>query len=441
MCYYLFIKKIWYIDDLCESSDKYKDLSENLKERLTELFDSIDDEDCNEILCDLDDINSYLIKLNNLAINEFTMIKNNNKKLIEKHAKHKEKILSLKTKNNMLEEELSYANEQKENAILKLDELNDEYIKICQEKHNLEMNISLKENEESEKQKINNEMLNYEIEKLNDKIEYLNNQISISDDKIKKMNKINKENLDQISQMKKELACKDDIIKRSIDKYNLLNKEKESIRHMKRGLEKNIEELKNQCKDYQTIINYNEEQINELKERINEKNQINRKKSIGLDSLISGEEQKVKENNNNNEDEINARRRNAIDYTGNEINLNELLFEKSESEDEEAIEKKNQIKLAFTRVKNVRRFNKLKSLNYNYKQLHFIDNYNRHLSNKKIDIYKEDEFYRNNNERLKTIKIKNNKYLNLKPIKEKNVDKDKDEEAYLYELLFRSIDF
>ena len=36
-----------YIDDLCDTSDKYKELSGNLKERLAELFDSIEDEDCN----------------------------------------------------------------------------------------------------------------------------------------------------------------------------------------------------------------------------------------------------------------------------------------------------------------------------------------------------------------------------------------------------------
>ena len=83
-----------------------------------------------------------------MATNEFMMIKNNSNKLIEKYAKHKEKILSLKTENNLLKEELSLANEQKENALLKIDEINDEYLKICQEKYNLEMSISLKENEE-----------------------------------------------------------------------------------------------------------------------------------------------------------------------------------------------------------------------------------------------------------------------------------------------------
>ena len=436
-----------YIDDLCDTSDKYKELSGNLKERLAELFDSIEDEDCNEILCDIDEINNYLIKLNSLATNEFMMIKNNSNKLIEKYAKHKEKILSLKTENNLLKEELSLANEQKENALLKIDEINDEYLKICQEKYNLEMSISLKENEESQRHKLNNEILNDEIKKLSDKINYLNKQIAISDDKIKKMAKMNKESLENISQMKKELVCKDEIIKSSVDKYKKLNEEKENIRHINRGLEKTIEELKNQCKDYQTIINYNEEKIKELREKINEKEQKIRERFISLDSLNNEKEEEEIKNNDNNtnikKEEINEKRRNAVDYTGTgkEINLNELLFEGSESEVEESIEKKNQIKLAFTRVKNVRRFNKLKSLNYNYKSI-YGEIYKRHLSNKKVPIY-EKEFFRDSHERLKTIKIKhgnpNSIYLKNNQIIEENLDNEDD--SYLYELFFRMIDY
>ena len=135
-----------YINDLCETSEQYKDLSGNLKDRLSELFDSIDDEDCDEILCDIDEINRYLIKLNSLAKNEFTMIMNNGKILINKYSSHKQKIMSLKSQNKILEEEISIINEQKDNILKKIDELNDEYYKLYQEKHNLEMQMSIKEN-------------------------------------------------------------------------------------------------------------------------------------------------------------------------------------------------------------------------------------------------------------------------------------------------------
>ncbi len=148
-----------YINDLCETSEQYKDLSGNLKDRLSELFDSIDDEDCDEILCDIDEINRYLIKLNSLAKNEFTMIMNNGKILINKYLSHKQKIMSLKSQNKILEEEISIINEQKDNILKKIDELNDEYYKLYQEKHNLEMQMSIKENEENQRHKANNDIL------------------------------------------------------------------------------------------------------------------------------------------------------------------------------------------------------------------------------------------------------------------------------------------
>ena len=288
-----------YIDDLVESSNKYKDLSGNLKDRLAELFDSIEDEDCDEILCDIDEINKYLIKLYKLSINEFTMIKDNGKILIDKHIKHKEKIMSLKTKNNMLEEELSMTNEQKENILLKMDELRDEYNNLYHEKNNLELNISLKENEENQKQKLNNEILNDEIKRLNDKIDYLNKHINLSEEKIKKISEKNHEYLDNISRMKKEIACKDDMIKMSLEKYRKLNEEKENIRIINRGLQKDIENLKNQCKDYQTIISYKEEQ-----EKINKNKNINNENLISLNSLIEEEE---KEENQKKELEKNIK--------------------------------------------------------------------------------------------------------------------------------------
>ena len=118
-----------YIDDLAKSSEKYKEISENLKDRLSDLFESIEEEDCKEILNDIEELNKYLITLNKLSTNEFIMIKNNGIKLIEKYTKHKEKISSLKSKNTILEEELKNANDQKDKALLKIDELNDEYYK------------------------------------------------------------------------------------------------------------------------------------------------------------------------------------------------------------------------------------------------------------------------------------------------------------------------
>jgi hypothetical protein len=338
------------------------------------------------------------------------------------------------------------ANEQKDKALLKLDELNDEYNNLYQEKHNLEVDISLKENEENQKNKINNEILNDEIKELNDKIDYLNKQIKLSEEKLRKMSDKNHENLDNISKMKKELACKDEIIKISMEKYRTLNEEKENIRTINRGLQKTIEDLKNQCKDYQTIINYKEEQ-----EKI--RNKHNNKKYMSLNSFANNEEgNNANENDKNiNIDEIQKNRKNVGDNigTGQEINLNDLICEESDSDAEhEVVEKKNQIKLALTRVKAVRRFNKLKSLNYNLKvSFGEKDNYNRpllpkktvihkdHKSNKSLNAFtksKSDRLNKNSNKKLDS--FRDEKYLN-------NKEEYKDDEIFVYELLYRFIDF
>ena len=472
-----------YIDDLCDTSDKYKNLSTNLKERLSELFDSIEDEDCDEILCDIDEINKYLIKINNISLNELTMIKNNGKKLIEKYASHKEKIQSLKIENNMLKDELSTINEQKDQAFNKIDEINDELYRVVQEKHSLEMQMSIKENEETKRQKKDNEILNDEISSLNDRIEYLNNQIKLYEEKMNNISKKNKEILSSNSQLKKEVACKDELLRLSNEKYNKLNDEKENIRIMNRSLEKTIEELKNQCKDYQTVIKYNEEQIRKIKEKMLKPRDHEVTRKISLNSLLRYDEEDQSKsdinnsnanNNNDNNNNINnninidhlQKRRNAIDYTGNEINLNELLFDNSESisskSEDEIAEKKNQIKMALSRVKAVRRFNRLKSLNYHLKDETPKEINNRGYRHKKTVMIKSsqiktmnesnDDLNQSANERLETIMTENDfessgKLLKFKPsnINNNNNNNDKKpiekDETFLYELLFISIDY
>ena len=471
-----------YIDDLCDTSDKYKNLSTNLKERLSELFDSIEDEDCDEILCDIDEINKYLIKINNISLNELTMIKNNGKKLIEKYSSHKEKIQSLKIENNMLKDELSTINEQKDQAFNKIDEINDELYKVVQEKHSLEMQMSIKENEETKKHKKDNEILNDEISTLNDRIEYLNKQISSYEEKLNNISKKNKEILSSNSQLKKEVACKDELLRLSNEKNKKLNDEKESFRIMNRNLEKTIEELRNQCKDFQTVINHNEEQLKKIKETMlrHKDHEVTRK--ISLNSILRYDEDdqnksdinnsnvnSTNNNNNNINNNINIdllqKRRNAIDYTGNEINLNELLFDNSESlsskSEDEVAEKKNQIKMALSRVKAVRRFNRLKSLNYHIKNETPKEENKRGAKHKKTVMIRSsqmktmnesnDDLNQSANERLETIMTENDFDSSVKMLKlrasnmnnnnnndKKSIEKD---ETFLYELLFRSIDY
>ena len=320
-----------YIDELAKSSEKYKDLSGNLKDRLADLFESIEDEDCKEILDDIEEITKYLETLNNLSTNEFEKIKNNGQKLIEKYSKHKEKISALKTKNTMLQEELANVNDQKEKALSRIDELNDECYKLYQEKKNLELRNSYREKEDNEKYKVNNELLTEEVKNLNIKIENLNNQIENFEEKIKELTAKNEEISEKNVLQIKELKYKDEIIESWIEKNEKTKKENDNIRFMNSGLQKTIEILENQCKEF-------DDDIQDLKEQISNYEKIRTRKytvnSINTNSIVFDEEDK-KSKYTENEGNINTKKRNAVDYTGLGINLNDLIYDESQNQSSE----------------------------------------------------------------------------------------------------------
>ena len=161
-------------------------------------------------------------------------------------------------------------------------------------------------------------------------------------------------------------------------------------------------------------------------------------------------------NENKNEEKLeekNREKKNGVENTGEEINLNELIFEESvsgEKEHEEAVEKKNQIKLAFTRVKHIRRFTKLKSLNYNNKKVHFADSA---IKKSKKNVYfrgvtsREELNINPINQRLKTIKSERIDFENsnllqkLRNLNQSHISKNKNDDKFLYELLFRYLDY
>jgi DNA repair exonuclease SbcCD ATPase subunit len=347
-----------YIDSLCESSEEYKELSENLKDRLSELLESIEDEDCNQILSDIEKLHDYLVKLNSLSTNELTLIKNNGKKLIEKYAKHKEKISSLKSKKNELEEELANLNEQKEKVLTKIDELNEENYKLYQEKNNLELQISIKQKEEADKQKLDNEYLKEQVKSLNEMIQMLNNQISKSNEEINDLSNKNKEIFKINTQMKEEILCKDEILKMSTEKYCKLNDENESVKSMNRGLQTTIEELDTQCRNYQFLIKQLVEKVSKYEKK---------ERKVSFHSITNEEEDKSEIINNVSDNEsIIKKRRFGVDYTAQGINLNELLLDVSELSDHD--EKKNEsksppkLKKSKTDIKGISRFNSSKFL-------------------------------------------------------------------------------
>ena len=422
-----------YIDDLIKSSDKYKDLSENVKERLSDLFESIDDEDCKELLSNIEEINKYLTTVNELSTKELTSIKNNGKKLIEKYNKHKKKILSLKTKYNILEEELSTIKEQKDKALLKVDELTDEYYKLYQEKNTLEMHDSLKQDEEKEKEKLNKQLLNEEINELNEKNDYLNKTLEAYEYKIDNLSKLNDELFEMNSKLQKDIEYKDKSLEVLIEKNAKLNQDNKDVMFMNSGLQKTIEVFENQFKDNDKIIQQLKEQISNYEQLISEK------KANYMNSALNEEENKSNESDdvnsddndkdNEKENEENKNKKQRAD-SGAGINLNDLINDESESSELVTIEKKSHFSKSKNGLKSPMRSSgrhkKFHIDEFSYKTpkknlYNGYDNYINKRTASNILIKLQNYRIRNNNQNCK-------KYLS------------KNDEAFLSELLFRLID-
>ena len=417
------------INELCDCSPKYKELSENLKERLSELLEPIGNDECNEILYDFDEINKFLIKIENLSTNELTMIKDNAKILLEKYRKHKEKILSLKTKNNSLEEELSSLNDQKEKAQAKYDELNDEYYKLYQEKQNLESHITLKEEDEKEKYKLNQELLNEEIKNLNEQIERLNKQISLSQETINNLTKKNKEILENNIEMESELKYKNEIVEQTLDKYKKVSEENDSIRLMNKGLQNTIEELDHQCRDYENKIRQLDLQVENYEKFIDEKN-------INLYSLLNDEDKKEESDDefdsNNENTESRNKRRNALDYTGMGINLNDLIYDENQSSENE--ENKN--------ISDLNKMNSgMKSPSYKIRKISNDTKTDKFVTPKKTILQKGLENLMHHSRKSSQILLKLQDYKKGKDNPLRRSKYKKNDEAFLTELLFRLLDY
>jgi hypothetical protein len=416
-----------YIDELAKSSEKYKELSGYLKDRLTDLFESIEEEDCKEILDDIEEINKYLETLNSQSINEFEKIKNNGIKLIEKYTKHKEKISSLKTQNSMLQEELTNTNDQKEKAQSRIDELNDECYKLYQEKNNLELRNTNKEKEANEKYKMDNELLTEEIKNLNFKIENLHKQIENYEEKIKELTEKNEVILEKNALQVKELKYKEEIIQSWIEKNEKTKKENDSIRFMNTGLQKTIEILENQCKEFDDDIQQLKEQISNYDKKKTRKYTVN---SINTNSIIIDEEDK-KSKYEENEGNLNTKKRNAIDYTGMGINLNDLINDQSQNESsEEPLSKKNSNKLEVNKKKSG-----LKSPNRKYRknseESEKFKTPRKNVFQKRFDNIINQRVESHIIQRLQNIKNNNENGKN---------GMSKEDESFLTELLFRLLD-
>ena len=273
--------------------------------------------------------------------------------------------------------------------------------------------------EDDEKFRKNYQIFTEEVKALNDKIESLKKQINIKDEKIKELMDKNVENIQNKSVMDKELKFKDEIIQSWIYKNEKIKEENESIKFMNSGLQKTIEILDNQCKDYEKSIQQLKEQINYYDKISYQKNIISNKNNI---SLFNDEEEEKSDYIDEDVSEINTKRRNGVDYTNMGINLNELMFDQSENSEND-INKRNSINKIKSGMKSPHKKYRKSSeesekLNkYNTPRKNYLNKGFENLIKSKI---LQIQSYKNND--------------NGKKIMSKN------DEAFLSELLFRLLD-
>ena len=273
--------------------------------------------------------------------------------------------------------------------------------------------------EDDEKFRKNYQIFTEEVKALNDKIESLKKQINIKDEKIKELMDKNVENIQNKSVMDKELKFKDEIIQSWIYKNEKIKEENESIKFMNSGLQKTIEILDNQCKDYEKSIQQLKEQINYYDKISYQKNIISNKNNI---SLFNDEEEEKSDYIDEDVSEINTKRRNGVDYTNMGINLNELMFDQSENSEND-INKRNSINKIKSGMKtNNKKYRKSseesEKLNkYNTPRKNYLNKGFENLIKSKI---LQIQSYKNNDNGKKIM--------------------SKTDEAFLSELLFRLLD-
>ena len=350
------------LEYLPEETEKNKLISQDLNERLEELFESIDDEECTKILADMINVSKFLSKIDNLAHNEFLEIKDNSEQLIEKYEKHKDKIKNLKCEIDCLKKDNENANEQIDKYIKRIDELGKECLELYQEKQNFEKRKSIMENEENRLQKLTNDQLNQEIVNLqatNNSLLGRINELKTKFDELSAKNKqMNTENAYLIKSItytnrkyneetykneKYERECK-----RLIEENNKLKSDNIDLIAQREEYKNLIELLQEKCqndidnkKDLATIQknqNYNLEDLENEEKKNSENIENNKKNEISInnnDEDIIVENQRMQtlgdllEEGSDYDEQINSRKSSNINNNNNIINENEKLDMKS----------------------------------------------------------------------------------------------------------------
>ena len=343
------------IDKLTGSSKEISETSVNLMSQLTNLFESIEDETCEEILSDVGKINDFISYVINISKNELQEIKTKSKLAIEKADKRKDKILSLKEEIESLQEEIGNVEEEKQQLILKVDTMSTELVDIYQENQRNETRAELesisKKNEKIIKDKY--------IQQLDDMQKDM--------DLLKKKNESYEEGMVKIrrksivlEQHNKKLQ--DELGSKSFQFLMKIQQENELQNKIKSLTEQN-EDLYKKIKSYQSQIDNWKEKYKALEAKRSQESQ--KKKMINIKRFDESAKKKLSRKKDKKVDirrhnQIEEKNDSDIDYMryNTYSNLNDLLGSEKELEEDSLKEEKKEEKFKKVNYQNIKTLRK-----------------------------------------------------------------------------------
>lgn len=343
------------IDKLTGSSKEISETSVNLMSQLTNLFESIEDETCEEILSDVGKINDFISYVVNISKNELQEIKTKSKLAIEKADKRKDKILSLKEEIESLQEEIGNVEEEKQQLILKVDTMSTELVDIYQENQRNETRAELesisKKNEKIIKDKY--------IQQLDDMQKDM--------DLLKKKNESYEEGMVKIrrksivlEQHNKKLQ--DELGSKSFQFLMKIQQENELQNKIKSLTEQN-EDLYKKIKSYQSQIDNWKEKYKALEAKHSQESQ--KKKMINIKRFDESAKKKLSRKKDKKVDirrhnQIEEKNDSDIDYMryNTYSNLNDLLGSEKELEEDSLKEEKKEEKFKKVNYQNIKTLRK-----------------------------------------------------------------------------------
>lgn len=343
------------IDKLTGSSKEISETSVNLMSQLTNLFESIEDETCEEILSDVGKINDFISYVVNISKNELQEIKTKSKLAIEKADKRKDKILSLKEEIESLQEEIRNVEEEKQQLILKVDTMSTELVDIYQENQRNETRAELesisKKNEKIIKDKY--------IQQLDDMQKDM--------DLLKKKNESYEEGMVKIrrksivlEQHNKKLQ--DELGSKSFQFLMKIQQENELQNKIKSLTEQN-EDLYKKIKSYQSQIDNWKEKYKALEAKRSQESQ--KKKMINIKRFDESAKKKLSRKKDKKVDirrhnQIEEKNDSDIDYMryNTYSNLNDLLGSEKELEEDSLKEEKKEEKFKKVNYQNIKTLRK-----------------------------------------------------------------------------------